>query len=201
MDLHVAFFLAFEEPVPRVSGGRGTSEAGPHVGPEGPPPPPSRCSWRGWQGARPQRRRNLPWTRIFFFPTPTEIREVFQGRARGGGWRRRSLLSLPLCPLPPSRSRRQPHAASRRGAQSRGCLQGGARRGPHQPDLRVRRRPVRPQVRSAGPPHPPLRRDPGWSSCPPPSTRHPQDLHFARPPAPIPILPPTPATTVSSGPH
>lgn len=83
------FFLAFEEPVPRISGSQGLRiRLFGRWDAEGPQPRPSRGSRHGQQGARPHRRRNHPWNRIFFFfPPPPKSEKCFRAQLweRGGG--------------------------------------------------------------------------------------------------------------------
>lgn len=121
--------------VPRWGG------AHPAASPPGPQPPRFLAQPAGGApGLAPEPR---PWNRLFFFFFFTSARRqksvVFRGKAKE------------LRPWLRIRAAAAPHAAPRRSAQPGGLVQGGAaggpRRGPHQPDLRVRRRrQMRPQV-------------------------------------------------------
>lgn len=131
-------------------------------------------------GAAPAQAPEPTLEQALFSHPHRNQRKVFQGKA-GEEVANRSRL---VCSSAPSRSRRQPNAAPGRGAQPGGCLQWGARRGPHQPDLRVRRRPMRRQVYGL--------------QCPPPRGGTPDGARAT--PGPLILKSPLPRTTCSPGP-
>lgn len=116
--LGVFIFEHLRESVPRVSGLRGTWEAGLQVERKGTTSLrfPARPAEGGAPAPAPKPSLEQDFF-SFFFPPPTEIREVFQGTALGGVEGKKSPVA-PVCPLPLSRSRRQPNALPDRGAQS-----------------------------------------------------------------------------------
>ena len=147
-------------PVPRGWDGSERRDGGGSRGGEGPSQLRPRLalsrrgSRRSRQGAHPAWRPNPDPGTGFFFSARREKSVVFRDKAKK------------LLPGLRIRAAAAPHAVPRRSAQLGGLVQGGAasgaRRGPHQPDLRVRRRPMRPQVG-------PMRLSPGGGNLVPAS--------------------------------
>lgn len=131
-------FLAFKEPPCFFSDCRGSERASWGSGfqaPSGrtPAPSPARFPARPAGGARAQAPGPTGHRRFFTCALIGE--KCLRARRRGEA----ACRSGVLCPSAPSwsRRRRQPNAAPGWGAQPDGRLQGGAWRGPRQPDLRV----------------------------------------------------------------
>lgn len=182
------FFLAFEEPVPRISGSQGLRiRLFGRWDAEGPQPRPSRGSRHGQQGARPHRRRNHPWNTIFFFSHPHRNQRNVSGHSSGRGVEGKKSPVAPGVSLasqsqpPPAQCRFTTGCAGVQEMSTAGCKAGATPTGPSCSTTAS----APPGTVCRAPP-PPMRRDPRWSSCHPPRTPHPQNPHF---PSRLPLYP------------